>query len=113
MPIGYRIDENKHYQTDELTAPYVTQAFHMYCDGKQIMEIVEFLNAHDVKSSYKKAVTKTTVSAMFQNRKYFGEYKYRDVVIPNGVPAMVDEEIFNAAQDRRKSSIRGRSPKIR
>ena len=100
IPIGYKVDENKHYQIDELTAPFVTQAFQMYVDGKPIKDIVKYLNDHNVKSSYKKSVTKTTVSAMFQNRKYIGEYRYRDVVIPNGVPAIVDEEIFNAAQDR-------------
>ncbi len=72
-----------------------------YRMGRSIDDfIVKYLNDHNVKSSYKKSVTKTTVSAMFQNRKYIGEYKYRDVVVPNGVPAIVDEEIFNAAQDR-------------
>ncbi len=100
VPIGYTIDENKHYQIDELTAPFVTQAFQMYCDGKQIKEIVAFLNEHNVKSSYNKSVTKTTVSAMLQNRKYIGEYKYRDVVVPGGVPAIVSEDVFKMAQDR-------------
>lgn len=100
IPIGYTVDENKHYRVDELTAPFVAQAFQMYVDGKQIKEIVEFLNEHNVKSSYKKNVTKTTVSAMLQNRKYIGEYKYRDVVISGGVPAIVSEDVFQMAQDR-------------
>lgn len=109
VPIGYRIDENKHYQIDELTAPFVAQAFQMYCGGKQIKEIVEFLNAHNVKSSYNKNVTKTTVSALLQNRKYIGEYKYRDVVIPGGVPAIISEELFNMAQDRLERNRRAPS----
>lgn len=109
VPIGYRIDENKHYQIDELTAPFVAQAFQMYCDGKQIKEIVEFLNEHNVKSSYNKNVTKTTVSAMLQNRKYIGEYKYRDVVIPGGVPAIISEELFSMAQDRLERNRRAPS----
>lgn len=109
VPIGYKIDENKHYQIDELTAPFVAQAFQMYCDGKQIKEIVEFLNEHNVKSSYNKNVTKTTVSAMLQNRKYIGEYKYRDVVIPNGVPAIISEELFSMAQDRLERNRRAPS----
>jgi len=37
---------------------------------------------------------------MLKNRKYIGEYRYRDVVIPNGVPAIVDEALFGRVQER-------------
>lgn len=35
-----------------------------------------------------------------QNRKYIGEYQYRDVVVPNGVPAVISEDLFSLAQTR-------------
>ena len=41
IPIGYKVDENKHYQIDELTAPFVMQAFQMYVDGKPTKDIVK------------------------------------------------------------------------
>ena len=45
-------------------------------------------------------MTKTTVSAILQNRKHIGEYSYRDIVVPDGIPAIISKELFALAQDR-------------
>ncbi len=100
VPIGYKIDESRHYQIDELVAPLVKEAFLMYVNGKQIKDIVEFMNEKGVVTSRKKPVTKTTISTVLQNRKYIGEYQYRDVVIPNGVPSIIAKEVFDMAKAR-------------
>lgn len=100
VPVGFKIDENKHYQLDELVAPLVKEAFMMYVNGRPIKDIVEFLNSHGVLSSQGKPLTKTSVSAILQNRKYIGEYQYRDVVVPNGIPAVISDELFSLAQQR-------------
>ena len=39
-------------------------------------------------------------TSMLHNRKYIGEYCYRDIVIPGGIPAIVPEELFNRVQER-------------
>ena len=100
IPVGYRVDENKHYQLDELTAPFVKEAFLMYVNGRQLKEITEYLNEHGVLSSQKKPLSKTAVSTILQNRKYIGEYSYRDVVIDDGIPAIISKELFALAQQR-------------
>ena len=33
----------------------------------------------------------SSFNALLKNRKYIGEYRYQDVVIPGGVPAIVPE----------------------
>ena len=104
VAVGYKIDEHKHYQIDELTAPFIKDAFLMYVNGKQIRDIVEYLNDSGIRSSCGKPMTKTTVSAILQNRKYIGEYRYRDVVIPDGIPAIISKELFALAQDRAKKN---------
>lgn len=71
-------------QLDELTAPLVREAFMMYVNGKPL--------------------TKTSVSTILQNRKYIGEYQYRDVV-PNGIPAVISDELFSLAQQRLEKNI--------
>lgn len=100
VPVGFKIDEYKHYQIDELTAPFVKEAFLMYVNGRQIKDIVTYLNDNGVRSSQGKPIGKTTVTALLQNRKYIGEYQYRDVVVPNGVPAIISKELFALAMDR-------------
>ena len=34
------------------------------------------------------------------NRRYIGEYCYKDIVIPGGVPAIVDQALFDRVQER-------------
>lgn len=43
VPVGFKIDENKHYQLDELVAPLIQEAFMMYVNGRPIKDIVNFL----------------------------------------------------------------------
>lgn len=100
VPVGYKIDEYKHYQIDELTAPFVKEAFLMYASGKKVKEIVEYFGNNGVLSSQKKPLSKTSVNAILQNRKYIGEYQYRDVVVPNGIPAIISKELFALVQQR-------------
>ena len=100
IPVGYKVDENKHYQIDELTAPFVKEAFLMYVNGRHIKKIVEYFNENGIRSSRNKPMTKTTVSTILQNRKYIGEYQYRDIVVPDGIPAIISRELFALAQQR-------------
>ena len=62
--------------------------------------ICRYLNDNGILSSCKKPMTKTTVAAILQNRKYIGEYRYRDVLIPDGIPSIISKELFAMAQDR-------------
>lgn len=100
VAIGYKVDENKYYQVDDLVAPFIVDAFNMYVNGTSTKEIVEYLNNSGIKTNAGKHITKTTVSTLLQNRKYIGEYKYRDIVVPNGIPTIVYEELFDLAQKR-------------
>ena len=100
IPLGYMVDEQKHFLLDQATAPYVLESFQMYDSGKTVKQIVEHLNSKNVHTFYGKGMNINNVTIMFRNRKYIGEYHYRDVVIPNGVPAIVEEELFNRVQER-------------
>ena len=47
VAVGYYIDENKHYQIDEQTAPFIRNAFEMYASGSMVKEIADYLRAFD------------------------------------------------------------------
>ena len=100
LPFGYMIDKDKHYILNPATAPIVEEIFTRYADGETIVEIIDSLNGRGIKSSMGVAFTKSSLNGMLKNRKYIGEYKYMDIVIPNGVPAIVSEDIFNKVQKK-------------
>ena len=37
---------------------------------------------------------------MLNNRRYIGEYTFRDIVIPDGIPAIVPKELFDRGQEK-------------
>ena len=98
IPVGYVIDESKHYQIDPLTAPLVLEAFKKYDKGSTIREIEIWLNEKGVQSWRKKPIRFDAVNRMLKNRIYIGEHHFRDVVAPNGVPAIVPEDLFARVQ---------------
>ena len=101
IPVGYYVDDEQHFQVNETTAPLVVEAFEMYADrGKPVREIVDILNEKGLVTSNKKPMSINSVTYMLKNRKYIGEYKYRDIVTPNGIPAIVPKDLFDRVQER-------------
>jgi len=100
MPIGYTVDENRHYKIDESTAPYVLEAFKRYDNGEKVIAIVEWLNDCGVKTYRMKPVDFNSVGRMLKNRSYIGEYRYDIHIIPGGVPAIVPLDLFERVQAR-------------
>ena len=41
-----------------------------------------------------------SIRNMLQNRKYLGEYRYGEMIIPDAYPAVVSQELFDRAQER-------------
>ncbi len=100
VPIGYTIDSEQHFQIDPLTAPIVLEAFQRYSEGGNIQDIVNFMNSKGVTTFRKKPLRFDAAKKLLKNRRYIGEYKYRDIVHENGVPQIVPNELFDLVQER-------------
>ena len=44
------------------------------------------------------------VTRMLKNRRYIGEFKYRDIVHPRGIPPIIPDELFERVQRRMASN---------
>jgi len=100
LPVGLKVDEDKRYVIDPLTAPLALEAFQMYADGKTVKVIAERLSEKGICSRHGAPMTVNSITNMLRNRKYIGEYKYRDIVHEDGIPAIVSLELFNQVQAR-------------
>ncbi len=100
LPIGYVIDEDQHFQLDPLTSPYILEAFKQYDEGATMTEIRDWLNAKGVKNTRGQALTYNSVQHLLNNRRYIGEFKYRDVIVPDGIPAIVPIDLFERVQEK-------------
>ena len=72
----------------------------MYDEGATVKEIRNHLNGKSVKPKNGKEFTYTMLDRILHNRKYIGEYSFKDVVIPDGIPAIVPKDLFDRVQER-------------
>ena len=63
-------------------------------------EIRDYLNEHSVKNTRGQPLTYNSVQHLLNNRRYIGEYTYRDIVVPEGIPAIVPQDLFERVQER-------------
>ena len=99
LTIGYKVTEGCMVK-DELTAPYVLEAFQMYANGYSIHEVRSFLNEHGVLQYNGKPVSYSTVGRMLKNRRYLGEITFRDTFKADAIPAIVTPELFERVQQK-------------
>ena len=102
VPIGYKLDENRHVIINEETAPLVQEAFRMHIAGARIEDIVEMFTRAGVKGQRGGKMTKSVVGRMLRNERYVGIWELAGV--PLSVPGIISEEIFEEAQNCMKTS---------
>ncbi len=100
LPYGYCVNTSHQYAIDPVQAPLVLEIFQRYAGGDSITEILEDLNARCIRTNKGNRFNKSSIARMFSNRKYIGEYRYRDVVIPDAIPPIVPQELFDRVQVR-------------
>lgn len=100
LTLGYKIDEEQYFQIDETTAPFVTEAYKRYDDGSTMTEIRDWLNEQGVKNTRGKPMNYNSVQHLLSNRRYIGEYVYREIVTPDGIPAIISQDLFDRVQEK-------------
>ena len=104
IPLGYRLDEEHRLKIDPLTAPVVREVFQRYADGENLRTIIRSLNERGIRTSRNYPFRHSSFNTMLKNRKYIGEYHYKDVVIPDAVPPIISKELFERVQERMKKN---------
>ena len=95
---GYYIDEDKHFQPDPVKALIVADIFHRYASGENSKSILQSLIAQGLKTGQGKAPTYSFIVNLLKNRRYLGEYRFKDTVIENAFVPLVDTETFEKCQ---------------
>jgi len=101
---GYSINENQHFIPDPQTAPVVVDVFNKYADGATMREIENYLKSKNIRTTKGNLVNFNRVQHMLKNRRYLGEYKFKDIVIPNAFEPIVPQVLFDEVQRRIESN---------
>ncbi|MFI3254706.1 MAG: recombinase family protein [Eubacteriales bacterium] len=107
VPIGLQINEKQQFEPDPLVAPLVVKVFQDYVAGESMQKLADMLSSKGVHGWKRKKVTINMVSTMLKNRKYIGEYKFQEIIVPDGIPAIITPELFSEAQEKMKKNQKG------
>ena len=106
IPIGFKVDEEKFFQIDPLKAPFVVEAFRRYNDGATMKELMNWLNDSGVTTNRNQKFTYNSVQTLLTNKRYIGENHFKDIVMPDSIPAIVDKDLFEEVQQKIKKNSR-------
>ena len=105
---GYSVDSDHKYVIDPEGAEVVKLIFKMFDEGNTITMIMKHLNDRGIKTLKGKSFTHGGISRILRNRQYIGEYRWRDVVVPDGVPQIIEKDLFERIQ--KKLDLNKRAP---
>ena len=102
IPLGYTIQDKK-FVVKEDEAQIVREVFDLYANGYTLAEMIRIFNAKGYRTKKGTEFNKNSFWRLLNNERYIGVYKYKDVRIEDGMPAIVDKKTFSAVQNRLKS----------
>lgn len=81
-----------------------------YSERATMQELVNLLNSRGMRSIRGGKVTLNIMNHLLKNRRYMGEYSYRDVIKEDDIPAIVPKELFEQVQERLAKNQKGSYP---
>lgn len=99
VPLGYKIEDHK-FVVDPVGAAIVRKAFELYAQGWTVADICREFNLRGYRTSKNAEFNRNSFKSMLRNKRYIGVYKYRDIEIEDGFPAIVDKDLFREVQLR-------------
>lgn len=100
LSTGYTVDKEHKFHIDPDGAATVRMIFNRYDSGETIADILRYINSKGIKTMKGKQFTHYGISRILRNRAYIGEYHWHDIIIPGGMPKIIDEALFERVQHR-------------
>lgn len=100
IPVGYKRDADKKLVLDEKRAPYVAKIFEMFLQGERYVDITAYLNGNGVTNSKGRPFNAGSYIRILTNPVYKGVFRWKNVVIEDGVPALISKDVFDAVQHK-------------
>lgn len=100
LSLGYKVDADHKYYIDKTEADIVRLIFKMFDEGQNRNEILETLNDRGIKTAKGRNYTNTGLTRILRNRRYVGDYMAQGMIVPGGMPQIVDTDLFNRVQQK-------------
>ena len=78
----------------------MVEAFQRYNDGATMKELMNWLNDSGVTTNRNQKFTYNSIQTLLTNRRYIGENRFKDIVMPDSIPVIIEKELFDSVQDK-------------
>ncbi len=109
MPLGFKLNKDKHLVIYDDKAFIVREIFQSIIDGKRTATIIDELNARHLKTAAGKPFRKNSLEKILKNERYTGTFVWKDIRKENALPAIITNDMFNAVQKILKNRKKTRS----
>jgi len=109
-PFGYRKGKDGRFEIVEEEAEIVKEIYSRIVNGWSIADIQTDLNRRRIRTRRGGEWKKQSFQRLLTNDKYVGVYRFADIMIEDGIPAILDKGTFNRVQEilRTKKKPRGK-----
>lgn len=108
LPLGYVKGPDGKYAIDTKEAELVREIYEKVFDGVAFIEIANELNARGISTKRGYRWNKNSFHRILSNDNYVGVYRHSGFVKENGIPPILDKEVFYAMQQHLDNKPRPR-----
>ena len=100
LPLGYCVSKDHTFEIVPEKAAIVREIFTRYDNGEALHTIANSLNKQRLRTQKDKEFRVSSLGKILRSRKYTGEYRYDTTVIPDGMPRIIEQDLFDRVQKR-------------
>jgi len=100
IPMGYRKGEDGKFALDDSSAEIIREIFQRIAQGEIQANIAADLNARGITTKTGGRWGKNSFHNILNNERYTGVYIYGDIRIEGGIPAIINRDLYDRAQER-------------
>lgn len=100
LPLGYVKSKEGKYAVAPGEAAVVREIFDSFLKDVPVAEIARSLNQRGIRTKLGREWNKNSFHIMLKNDNYIGVYRHSGVVVEDGIPPILEKEVFAAVQEK-------------
>lgn len=98
VPLGYTRGPDGRYAIVEQEADIVREIFRKVRNGTPLKQLIDDLNARGIRTKTGRKWTSSSFNGMLSNARYTGLYIFGSTRIPDGIPQIIPQKLFDSVQ---------------
>lgn len=97
-PFGYVRGSDGRYEIEPAEAIIVQEIFQRVNNQEAFSSIIDSLNSRGILTKKKKPWNKSSLGSLLSNPRYKGVYIWKDHYVPDGIPRIISDDLFDSVQ---------------